>query len=118
MSLVGFFLSNNLISLRDDEPFDVPFRCLYAADFDNVMMAGGATSRYRWSRSFNVDRDLTGWVERTESHYRGGFGESGDELRASWNYKWPDLMRRRVLIQDYKFISKSKIKVGGDNVDV
>ena len=25
---------------RDDEPFDVPFRCLYAADFDNVMMAG------------------------------------------------------------------------------
>ncbi|MEC9113990.1 MAG: FAD-dependent oxidoreductase, partial [Actinomycetota bacterium] len=25
---------------RDDEPFDVPFRCLYAADLDNVMMAG------------------------------------------------------------------------------
>ena len=25
---------------RDDEPFDVPFRCLYAANLDNVMMAG------------------------------------------------------------------------------
>ena len=82
------------------------------------LMSVGATSCYRWSRSFNVDRDLTAWVERTGSDYRGGFDESGDELRASWNYKWPDLMRCRVLIQDYKFISKSKIKVGGDNVDV
>jgi hypothetical protein len=25
---------------RDEEPFDVPFRCLYAADIDNLMMAG------------------------------------------------------------------------------
>jgi hypothetical protein len=25
---------------RDDEPFEIPFRCLYAADIDNLMMAG------------------------------------------------------------------------------
>ena len=25
---------------RDDEPFDVPFRCLYSADISNLMMAG------------------------------------------------------------------------------
>lgn len=25
---------------RDDQPFDIPFRCLYSADIDNLMMAG------------------------------------------------------------------------------
>lgn len=25
---------------RDDRPFEVPFRCLYSADLDNLMMAG------------------------------------------------------------------------------
>jgi hypothetical protein len=25
---------------RDDQPFDVPFRCLFSADIDNLMMAG------------------------------------------------------------------------------